>query len=180
MDGATDQAMRANTGKPKLSYLLSFKGGISFALSNSSLDRISDWYRGEEESISLAVHDALQFLDPDWPTYLAQVSEFGVIKYARGNYLKGRPWSDTCDSLVRHCVAKSRGEATDPDSGLPHDGHIAWNLLFLQHCVLVMPHFDDRLRAPVEITKDTPGALLHFDNKACQCLVCRRSVPIDP
>jgi hypothetical protein len=145
--------MRFNEGKPKLSYLLSFEGGIEAAFVGSAwengLSILGQWYRGNEERLSDAIYTLISILDPSWREDLARVSEFGAQKYARGNYLKGRSWSDTIDSLLRHIsLFDLEGEDLDRDSKLPHHGHIAWNLLFLQHCVLTMPQFDDRLRAP--------------------------------
>lgn len=148
------QAMRANTGKPQLSYLLSFKNGVEFAFSDSShyesLVTLGTWYRGEESDRKLynACSEILDQLDDRWPLLLCQVSEFGANKYARGNYLKGMNWSRILDSLLRHILQAAGGEELDQDSGLSHDGHIAWNVQYLLHCVECFPELDDRLRAP--------------------------------
>lgn len=150
-----DQAMRFNVGKPPLSYLLSFSGGIDLLSVSAEflppLRLLSAWYRGESQSLFEALAGLISCLDSCWPELLAEVSAAGAAKYARGNYLKGRPWSDTCDSLLRHLIALSCGETHDLETHVMHDGHIAWNLLYLQHCVLTMPRFDDRLRAPTEV-----------------------------
>ncbi len=147
-----EQAMRFNEGKPELAYLLSFEGGIEAAFSytgyEDALGLLGEWYRGKE-SIGFAVQEILSLLRSDWPELLALTSMKGAKKYARGNYLLGRGYHDTCNSLLRHMYAKYvRGEEIDPELGIDHDGPIAWGLLFLKHCVLTMPQFDDRLRAP--------------------------------
>ena len=153
------EAMRFNTGKPKLSYLLTFQGQHS---DDIALNNLAQWYRGELNTRDLTeiVRDAIQDLDSD-PDFKpceameqqALVSMFGEQKYARGNYLLGRNWSDTIDSLMRHRLKRTiRGEEFDDDSKLKHIGHERWNWCYLLHCVLTMPERDDRIRAP-EIKK---------------------------
>jgi hypothetical protein len=67
---------------------------------------------------------------------VATVSAYGAKKYkvayseqnwravdqARGRYL---------DAMVRHAAAHAAGETDDPESGLPHLAHAAWNALAL-------------------------------------------------
>lgn len=148
----TKLAERANTDKPVLSYLLTFKGGIEEVFIGTpylkGVSLLGVWYRGESGvCLYLAIKELLSVLDPSWPELLCRVSVFGADKYARGNYLKGRPWSDTCDSLLRHLRAMKK-KPQDRESKILHDGHVAWNLLFLKHCVLAMPQLDDRVRPP--------------------------------
>ena len=60
---------------------------------------------------------------------VAEVGTHGVRKYSRGG------WQSVPDALTRYKDAewrhllKSRHEEYDPDSGLLHDAHKAWNVL---------------------------------------------------
>lgn len=61
---------------------------------------------------------------------VAGVSAFGASKYAWDGW---RGVSDGynrySDALVRHLVYEGEGEVLDPDSGLLHAAHCAWNAL---------------------------------------------------
>ncbi len=141
--------LRNNAGKPELCYLLSFEYAYLLGAYPVYLHTLAAWYQGDED---VAVQDGLlpilQRLPGDYWEDLCRVSMFGARKYTRGNYLKGSPWSSIVNSLLRHVFALERGEEIDPESGLPHAGHIAWNCAFLLHCVTNFPEYDDRLRAP--------------------------------
>ncbi len=70
-------------------------------------------------------------LDLDCLEPCVRVLEFGAKKYARNNWKKGLPTTQIIDSLLRHLGALLRGELIDPESALPHIGHIQCNALFL-------------------------------------------------
>jgi len=78
---------------------------------------------------------------------LGRVADMGAIKYAPGNYLKGYAWSLAYNALYRHFLAWQRGEDRDPESGLLHTAHIAWQALALCSFQLRGIGTDDRLPA---------------------------------
>jgi len=88
----TEQALRYNTGKAELSYIL----------------------------------DAMPALKD-----MVAVMESGAGKYSRNNWMRGFPREKLLDSLLRHVDAFYSGEDLDPESGLPHVGHILCNAMFL-------------------------------------------------
>jgi hypothetical protein len=61
----------------------------------------------------------------------AAVFGYGAKKYAAWNWAKGMPWSAVTGCMMRHLSAIQRGEDIDPESGLPHIGHLMCNALML-------------------------------------------------
>lgn len=60
---------------------------------------------------------------------LVQVYTMGAEKYADRNWEKGLSMTGCFASMMRHAWAWMRGENTDPESGLHHMAHVAWNAL---------------------------------------------------
>lgn len=61
---------------------------------------------------------------------VAQVSDFGATKYAWNGWLHVPDGhARYSDALVRHMLYEAAGEDIDPESGLHHDLHAAWNAL---------------------------------------------------
>ena len=169
------QAMRFNNSKSDLAYLLTFDGGIEMLLApfdggldsdglsefREALEGLSHWYRsglGASCALTSACEKLIEALDDTWPEDMAAVCVFGAKKYARGNYLAGRGWHDTCNSLLRHVLELLRGHELDAESGCKHVGHIAWNVCFLLHCVRHMPLHDDRVKPPNVSAPEASGA----------------------
>ncbi len=64
---------------------------------------------------------------------LASVYTHGAAKYTDTNYLKsgGMAYRRILAALMRHVEAYRAGETDDPDSGLPHMAHAAWQCFTL-------------------------------------------------
>ena len=67
---------------------------------------------------------------PDAIAGVASVSAFGASKYAWKGWRHVPDGIDRySDALVRHLAAEGKSEILDPESGLPHHWHVAWNAL---------------------------------------------------
>lgn len=82
----------------------------------------------------------------DWDALepMVRVLEFGAKKYAKYNWKKGMHYVSTTESMLRHIHSFLDGEDIDPESGLPHIGHILCNAMFLSYYYQYMKDFDDR------------------------------------
>jgi len=79
----------------------------------------------------------------------AAVFDYGRKKYSAWNWSKGMPWSVPIGCAMRHIVfGPLAGEVYDEESGLPHRGHFACNIIMLMHYVHFYPEGDDRPRLP--------------------------------
>ena len=76
----------------------------------------------------------------------AQVFAYGKLKYAEWNWAKGMAWSIPMACAARHLIAIIEGEQNDPESGLPHRGHVFCNIVMLLTYAKVFPEGDDRPR----------------------------------
>lgn len=59
-------------------------------------------------------------------------------------WAKGMPWTKVIACMKRHLAAIERGEDIDPESGLPHIGHLMCNALMLEHYMKHYKEGDDR------------------------------------
>jgi hypothetical protein len=75
---------------------------------------------------------------------LAKVMEFGRVKYAAHNWRKGMAWSRVIAALLRHALAYSDGETTDPETGLSHAAHVMACAMFLVEYEQTHIELDDR------------------------------------
>lgn len=98
----------------------------------------------------------------DFPQALSavvDVATFGAKKYARSSW---RTVPDAAqryaDAMHRHMLAQARGERLDPDSGLPHCAHIAWNALALAELELCTGMGADKLSATGPAAGSADGA----------------------
>jgi hypothetical protein len=86
----------------------------------------------------------VDLIPPEWILGLAEVMTKGAEKYEARNWEKGMEWSKCYASLLRHTLKFWSGEDIDPESGLPHAYHIAWNALALYTYSQTHPEYDDR------------------------------------
>lgn len=96
----------------------------------------------------------------DFPSLvpMVKVLEYGADKYTikdelgkivatgRDNWKKGMVTSEVAESLLRHTFALLQGEINDPESGLPHVGHIMCNAMFLQYNMEHYPELNDLIK----------------------------------
>ena len=74
-----------------------------------------------------------------------RVLEFGAKKYAAWNWAKGMNWSVPTGCILRHSRAiLVDDEDYDPESDLPHFGHILCNVVMLDYFTKHYPEGDDR------------------------------------
>lgn len=63
-------------------------------------------------------------------TGVVRVGTFGAAKYSDGGWLEVTNGIQRYrDAQLRHETKIAEGEVVDPESGLPHDFHRAWNVL---------------------------------------------------
>ena len=75
----------------------------------------------------------------------ALVFEYGAKKYATWNWAKGMKWGVPLGCALRHIRdIVEMGEEFDPESGLPHMGHIVCNLIMIEWYQKYYPEGDDR------------------------------------
>jgi Domain of unknown function (DUF5664) len=93
----------------------------------------------------------LNLIVPQFVEGLAQVLDFGKVKYGAHNWMKGLPFSEVIAATKRHILAIEVGEEKDPETDEPHELHAACELMFL-NWYLHSPEsgdyrtrFDDRL-----------------------------------
>lgn len=75
---------------------------------------------------------------------LAEVLEFGALKYSRENWRGGIAYRRLIAAAMRHLLAISDGEDMDPESGLPHVDHLGCCWMFLSNMMKTRPELDDR------------------------------------
>lgn len=85
-------------------------------------------------------------------TEVCAVGTFGANKYTPHGWLSvpNAPQRYT-DAMMRHWLKDQAGEAYDPDSGLPHMAHFAWNALALLELALRSVDIKGVVPEPVQI-----------------------------
>jgi len=92
-------------------------------------------------------------LGPEAQEGEAMVWETGNVKYFRGNWKDGAPWTEAMDSLLRHTMAllngddldvNKNGEADESHSGLPHADHLICCAKIISQSYHTRKDLDDR------------------------------------
>lgn len=107
---------------------------------------LGQWQQGGDTVDLAAAYECLGGLR-DVVFEEARVFAYGAKKYAPWNWAKGMPWSVPLACAVRHLLAMEADEELDPESGLPHRGHVACNIHMLMYYVDHYPEGDDRPEA---------------------------------
>jgi hypothetical protein len=144
---AAECALRLNAGEQRDALRLQRVSDV--------LASLGEWQcggDGDDLLDAIAATRALEGVEPHRALEsAARVFDYGRNKYAEWNWSKGMPWSVPLACAVRHLLAIAGGEDTDPESGLPHAGHVQCNLVMLLTFARTFPEGDDRpgaLRAP--------------------------------
>jgi len=110
---------------------------------NAILDPVESvtlFTRNETQEAQLGKETAARF-DSGKPRYdlippyalheIVLVYTYGCYKYDPDNWWKGMPWRKVIGPMLRHIFKWLRGEKYDPESGLHHLAHAAWNAIAL-------------------------------------------------
>lgn len=74
----------------------------------------------------------LDLIPPEVIEMLGEIYTYGSHKYGANNWEKGFEEGRLLAAARRHDLALAKGEMLDPESGLPHTAHAAWNYLTLE------------------------------------------------
>jgi hypothetical protein len=139
---------RYNDGKVPLDlvpvsvWLDTFRFHGELCKAGQYLQAVQSWDRNKGNGIPVYLYEA------DDLEVAAKVFDYGRKKYAAWNWAKGMPWSVPIGCALRHMIAIHRGEMDDPESELPHWGHVMCNLIMLDHFIRYYPEGDD-MRIPL-------------------------------
>lgn len=133
---------RFNDGKPDLSLipplLLPHKNNLEHYFLLGHLDRFM--FKGDGGALWEWMDGAMA----NNYDLCAEVFEYGKSKYAPWNWAKGMAWSIPIACTLRHAHALYYdNEENDPESQLPHIGHILCNLVMLRHFLNTFPDLND-------------------------------------
>lgn len=103
---------------------------------NPNLEKVAVKYDTDKPPMAL--------LDSDFLAEVASVLGFGAAKYCAHNWRNGIEHSRLISAAYRHLGAINKGEDIDPESGLPHTGHLGCCIMFLSWMGKHHPSLDDR------------------------------------
>ena len=110
----------------------------------------------------------------------AAVFDYGRKKYAEWNWAKGMAWSIPLACAARHALAILEGETIDPESSLPHVGHLLCNMVMLRTFADSYPEGNDlpppRLFARLPQSPDYDPASVAFRHGGRVTFACAPKV----
>ncbi len=96
---------------------------------------------------------------------VVEVGTFGANKYSPSGWLSVEDAEERyADAAGRHWLKMAQGEEIDPDSGLPHLAHYAWNILAGLELTMRGTHTEKRSLKALDawISKDQEQALQEY------------------
>lgn len=175
-----NKALRYNQGKTRYSLLppltmrdyFSYRDNYDNSLSSEMVEiLIFDYLNNGDKKILLKIIAYIESLNKEYLKDWADVLTFGAEKYDDDNWRKGFKWRSIIDSMLRHYYAVKNDEHIDPESNLPHIGHILCNLGFLYEFHYIYPQGDDRPKVynrDYRIGLDIDGVLADFWGKVAK------------
>lgn len=139
---ARGSGARFNDGKPDLSLVPIETLAASFGQLGVVPEALREIGRFQVTGEVAHIRAALHYLKDGWRD-CARVFMYGREKYAAWNWSKGMAWSIPIACAARHGLAILEGEKDDPESGLPHIGHLMCNLVMLEVFTRSYPEGND-------------------------------------
>jgi hypothetical protein len=133
MEGCPMSGLRYNEGKAPLNqlpasvmraYMLRYTTCPKWYY--TMLGIIGDYQEGHQTSLRCLI----QHMPFDAMVGAAQVFEYGAQKYEQWNWTHGMEWSTVLGCMFRHMTAT---EERDAESELPHEWHVACNVIMLEY-----------------------------------------------
>jgi len=91
--------------------------------------------------------------------YTDGVEKYGAEKYGARNWERGQKWGICFGATMRHMWKWWGGERYNPESGLPHLAHAAWNVfVLLAYELRGMTELDDRNHLKTEVQNERLAA----------------------
>lgn len=94
------------------------------------------------------------------------INDISTFRSGTNNWKKGLPYTEICESLLRHTHSFLNGQNRDKESKLLEVGHILCNALFLSYMTLFRPDLDDRYTEFGDSVKDEEDEIINNNNNS--------------